>query len=390
LLSVNTRPNAGFSVSVLHREKTLKGFESDVSSGRFRAWKDRVYTDINRRIRAYSLVLQVKKLINDPSKVTDEMVEGMALAFPNLIRKLEGLNVVVRRDAPVKGKVGIIAGGGSGHEPFWLGYTGKGFVDGTVVGDVFSSPTPRPVYEATKTVNGGVGVVYILGNYSGDKMNFGIAMEMAKAEGIDVEICQVTDDIASALRGNEDKRRGIAGNVLVLKIAGARAEEMASLDEVKSIAQEANRNIRTMGVAIAPCTIPATQRVQFVLEEDKMELGMGIHGEPGVERTKLKTADEITDILTENILQDLPFRTGDEVAAMVNGLGATPLMELFIIHRRLVKILDKSNIKIHRSFVGNYSTSLDMAGVSLTLLRLDEDMERLLDAPASTPYFVQC
>jgi len=331
----------------------------------------------------------MKKLINDPLKVTDEMVEGLVAAFPRLVKKLEGFNVVVRRDAPMEGKVGVIAGGGSGHEPFWLGYTGKGFIDATVVGAIFSSPTPQPVYEATKAVNGGAGVIYILGNYSGDKMNFGMAAEMARAEGIRVDMSQVTDDVASAPKGSEDKRRGIAGNVFVLKIAGARAEEMATLEEVKSVAQKANANLRTMGVALAPCTIPAAGKPHFVLGEDEMELGMGIHGEPGIERTKMKTADEITDILTQKVLEDLPFEAGDKVAVMVNGLGATPLLELLIMLRRLSQILNESKIKIYRSLVGNYSTSLEMTGASITLLRLDEELKRLLDAPASTPYFSQ-
>jgi dihydroxyacetone kinase-like protein len=317
------------------------------------------------------------------------MVEGLVAAFPGLVRKLNGSNVIVRRDAPIKGKVGIIAGGGSGHEPFWLGYTGKGFVDATVVGAIFSSPTPQPVYEATKAVDGGAGVIYILGNYSGDKMNFGMAAEMAKAEGIVSDICQVTDDVASAPKGSEDRRRGIAGNILVLKMVGAKAEEMATLEEVKSVAQKSNANLRTMGVALAPCTVPAAGKPHFVLGEDEMEMGMGIHGEPGIARMSIKSADEVTDMLTQRILEDLPFEAGDEVAAMVNGLGATPLLELLIMFRKLSRILHDSKIEIHRSFVGNYSTSLDMAGASITLLRLNEELKHLLDAPASTPYFYQ-
>jgi dihydroxyacetone kinase-like protein len=334
-------------------------------------------------------MITMKKLINDPTKVTDEMIEGLVAAFPHLVRKLKGFNVVVRKDSPIKRKVGVIAGGGSGHEPFWLGYTGKGFIDATVVGAIFSSPTPQPVYEAMKAVNGGVGVIYILGNYSGDKMNFGIATEMAKAEGIIVDESQVTDDVASAPKGSEDKRRGIAGNIFVLKVTGAKAEERANLEEVKSVAQKTNANLRTMGVALAPCTIPAVGKPHFILGEDEMELGMGIHGEPGIERTKMKTADEVTDILTQKILEDLPFQSGDEVAVMINGLGATPYLELLIMFRRLNQILLKSQIKIYRSFVGNYSTSLEMAGASITLLRLDKELKHLLDAPASTPFF-QC
>lgn len=331
----------------------------------------------------------MKKLINDPLRVTEEMIEGFTSAFPQIVRKINGHNAIVRRDAPMKGKVGVIAGGGSGHEPFWLGYTGKGFVDATVIGAIFSSPTPQPFYEAIKAVDGGAGVICILGNYSGDKMNFEIAAEMANGEGRKVESCQVTDDIASAPRGNEDMRRGIAGNFFVLKVVGAKAEEMSTLAEVKSVAQKSNANLRTMGVALSPCTIPAAGKPHFVLGEDEMEVGMGIHGEPGIERTRIKTADEVTTVLTERILEDLPFEAGDEVAVMVNGLGATPLLELLIMFRRLKKMLDESQLRVFRSFVGNYCTSLEMAGASVTLLRLDDELKRLLDAPASTPYFHQ-
>jgi len=331
----------------------------------------------------------MKKFINDPLRVTDEMVEGLVLAFPSLVRKLREFNVVVRKDAPVSGKVGVIAGGGSGHEPFWLGYTGKGFIDATVVGAIFSSPTPQPIYEAMKAVDGKAGVLYILGNYQGDKMNFGMAEERAKSEGIRVDSSQVTDDLASAPKGAEDRRRGIAGNFFVLKIAGAKAEEMATLEEVKSVAQKANANVRTMGVALAPCILPAAGKPHFILGDDEMELGMGIHGEPGVERTKIKTANEVTDILTKRILDDLPFKAGDKVAVMVNGLGSTPLLELLIMYRRLDRNLKESKITVRRAFVGNYSTSLEMAGASITLLRLDEELEHLLNAPAATPYFTQ-
>lgn len=331
----------------------------------------------------------MKKLINDPLKVTDQMVEGIVAAFPHLLRKLDGINVVVRRDAPVPGKVGIVTGGGSGHEPFWLGYTGRGMSDAVVVGQIFSSPTPKPVYEATKAVDGGAGVLYILGNYSGDKMNFGMGAEMARAEGITTDVTQVTDDVASAPKHRISDRRGIAGNVFVIKIAGAKAEELATLEEVKAVAQKANANLRTMGVALSPCILPAAAKPHFILKEDEMEVGLGIHGEPGLQRMKLKPADEVTKILATRILEDLPFDKGDEVAVLVNGLGATPLLELLIVFRRLHRILTDVGIKIHKSYVGNYCTSLEMAGCSITLLRLDEELKRLLDAPVLTPYLVQ-
>jgi len=331
----------------------------------------------------------MKKLINDPLKVTDEMVEGFIAAFPQYVRKLGEVNVVVRRDAPVSGKVGIVAGGGSGHEPFWLGYVGRGMLDAAVVGPIFSSPTPNQAYEATKAVDGGAGVLYILGNYSGDKMNFGMGAEMARANGTIVDIVQVTDDVASAPRDRINDRRGIAGNILVFKIAGAKAEEMAELEEVKAVAENVNANLRTMGIALSPCTIPAVRKPHFTLEEDEMELGMGIHGEPGIERTKLRPADEVTELLVAKIIKDLPFSKGDEAAVMVNGLGATPLIELLIVYRKLNHVLKDFGVKIFRSYIGNYCTSLEMAGCSITLLRLDEELKRFLDAPASAPYFTQ-
>lgn len=329
----------------------------------------------------------MKKLINDPIEVTNEMVEGFVAAYPNTVKKIDGHNVVVRTEAPIEGKVGIVSGGGSGHEPFWLGYTGIGFIDATVVGNIFSSPTPPSIYEATKAVDGGKGVLYVLGNYAGDKMNFNIAAEMARAEGIRVEMTQVTDDIASAPKGSEDKRRGIAGNIFALKIAGAKAEEKASFDEVKTVVEKVNSNLRTMGLAISPCTIPAAGTPHFTLEDDEFELGMGIHGEPGIRRMKMKTANEIVEMMATRMLDDLPYRSGDEVAILVNGLGATPLLELLIIFRKFKDILKSSDISIYRSYIGNYVTSLEMAGMSLTLLRLDNELKYLLNAPANTPFF---
>ena len=331
----------------------------------------------------------MKKLVNNPLEVTDEMVEGFVTAFPQYVRKLNGVNVVVSRDAPVLGKVGIITGGGSGHEPFWIGYTGRGMSDAVVVGAIFSSPPPKPVYAATKTVNGGAGVLYILGNYSGDKMNFGLAADEARAEGIKVNVTNVTDDVASAPRDRTSDRRGIAGNLFVIKIAGAKAEEMATLEEVTAIAQKANANLRTMGVALAPCTIPAAGKPHFILKEDEMEVGLGIHGEPGSQKTTLRSADEVTEMLADKILMDLPFSENDEVAVLVNGLGSTPLSELFIVFRRLNQILINLGMKVYKSYVGNYCTSLEMAGCSLTLLRLDAELKRLLDAPVLTPYLIQ-
>ncbi|MBD3159086.1 MAG: dihydroxyacetone kinase subunit DhaK [Candidatus Lokiarchaeota archaeon] len=329
----------------------------------------------------------MKKLINVPQDVPDEEVEGFVRAFPNYVRKLEDARVVVRRDAPVKGKVGILVGGGSGHEPFWFGYTGKGMYDAVVVGEIFSSPTPDAGYKATKAIDGGEGILYLLGNYEGDKMNLGIAKRRAESEGIAVEITNVTDDVASAPKDRIEDRRGIAGNLFAIKIAGAKAESGGSLSEVKEAAEHANRNIRTMGVALSPCILPSTRKPNFTMGEDEMEVGMGIHGEPGIERTTLQPADTVAEILAMKVLEDLPFQEGDQVTALLNGLGGTPLQELFILFRRIDEILTAREIDVYRLFIGNYCTSIDMKGCSLSLMRLDDELRELLDAPADTPYF---
>jgi dihydroxyacetone kinase-like protein len=330
---------------------------------------------------------KVKKLINNPLEVADEEVEGFAKAFPSHVKKLEDARVVVRKDAPIRGKVGILVGGGSGHEPFWFGYTGKGMYDAVVIGEIFSSPTPDAAYKGTKAIDGGKGVLYLLGNYEGDKMNLGISKERAEAEGIQIEIVNVTDDVASAPTNLVQERRGIAGNLFVIKVAGAKAEQGGTLEEVKNAALKANSNTRTMGVALSPCILPATGRPNFTISEDEMEIGMGIHGEPGIERTKVKSADEVAEILTMKVVNDLPFKGGDEVALLLNGLGGTPLQELFILFRKIEEILTSHKIDIYKVLIGNYCTSIDMMGCSLSLMRLDDELKELFDAPADTPYF---
>ncbi len=329
----------------------------------------------------------MKKLINNPLKVADEEVEGFVKAFPSHVKKLDDVRVVVRKDAPIKGKVGILVGGGSGHEPFWFGYTGKGMYDAVVIGEIFSSPTPDAAYKGTKAIDGGKGVLYLLGNYEGDKMNLGISKERAETEGISIEIVNVTDDVASAPKDRIQDRRGIAGNLFVIKVAGAKAEQGGSLEEVKAAAIKANDNTRTMGVALSPCIIPSSGKPNFTISDDEMEIGMGIHGEPGIERTKIKTADEVAEILTLKVVNDLPFKGGDEVALLLNGLGGTPLQELFILFRKIEEILTEKKIKIYKVFIGNYCTSIDMMGCSLSLIRLDAELKKLLDEPADTPYF---
>jgi dihydroxyacetone kinase-like protein len=333
----------------------------------------------------------VKKLINDPFAVVDEMIDGYVAAHSDLVKRAPGGNgrAVVRADAPIANKVGVIIGGGSGHEPAFMGYVGVGSADGCPVGNVFASPSPDPILAATKAVSGGAGVIYSYGNYSGDVMNFDMAAELAGAEGIEVRTVLVTDDVASAPKGKEDERRGIAGGFFVFKTIAARAAEMASLAEVEASARKANARTRTMGVALAACTVPAAGRPTFSLEDNEMEIGLGIHGEPGMRRGPLESADKVSDALLDTILADMPLGKGDQVAVLVNGLGATPAMELYIMFRRVAARLAEIGVTIHRSYVGEYVTSLEMAGASVTLVHLDDELARLIDAPARTPMFVQ-
>ncbi|BCV25876.1 MAG TPA: dihydroxyacetone kinase subunit DhaK [Firmicutes bacterium] len=331
----------------------------------------------------------MKKLINQPERVVEDMLAGMAAAYPEYVRLLPDLNVVVRADAPVKGKVALVSGGGSGHEPTHGGYVGRGMLDAACAGNVFTSPTPDQVLAAVKAVDGGAGVLLVVKNYTGDVMNFDMAAEMAAAEGIETASVVVNDDVAVENSTWTQGRRGIAGTIFVHKIAGARAQAGGSLAEVKAVAEKAIANVRSMGMALTPCIVPAAGKPNFALAEDEMEIGMGIHGEPGTHREKIKTADEITAHLTEKVLTDLPFKSGDEVAVMVNGLGGTPLMELFIVNKKVAAMLAERGIKVFRTYVGEFMTSLEMAGCSVTLLKLDEELKELLAAPADTPGFKQ-
>ncbi|KYO65477.1 dihydroxyacetone kinase subunit DhaK [Thermovenabulum gondwanense] len=331
----------------------------------------------------------MKKLINNPEFVVEEMLQGMVKAYPQYVKKLEGYNVIVRKDAPVKGKVALVSGGGSGHEPSHAGFVGKGMLDAGVAGNVFTSPTPDQIFEAIKAVDGGAGVLLIIKNYTGDVMNFEMAGEMAQTEGINVASVIVNDDVAVENSTYTVGRRGIAGTVFVHKIAGAKAQAGGTLEEVKAVAEKVIKNVRSMGMALTPCIVPAAGKPNFTLADDEMEIGMGIHGEPGTMRTKLMKADEVVDHLMSKILKDLPYNSGDEVAVMINGLGGTPLMELFIMNKRVSEILDQNGIKVYKTFVGEYMTSLEMAGGSITLLKLDDELKELLDAPADTPAFKQ-
>ncbi|MDN5331074.1 MAG: phosphoenolpyruvate---glycerone phosphotransferase subunit DhaK [Tepidanaerobacteraceae bacterium] len=331
----------------------------------------------------------MKKIINNPEYVVEEMLEGMVRAFPQYVRKLEGYNVIVRADAPVKGKVALVSGGGSGHEPSHAGYVGKGMLDAGVAGAVFTSPTPDQIFEAIKAVDGGAGVLLVIKNYTGDVMNFEMAADMARAEGIEVESVIVNDDVAVENSTYTVGRRGIAGTVFVHKIAGAKAQAGGTLEEVKAVAEKVIKNVRSMGMALTPCIVPAAGKPTFTIGDDEMEIGMGIHGEPGTMRTKLMKADEVVDHLMSKILADLPLESGDEVAVMINGLGGTPLMELFIMNKKVGQILDGKGIKVFRTYVGEFMTSLEMAGASVTLLKLDDELKSLLSAPADTPAFKQ-
>ncbi|MBN1376454.1 MAG: dihydroxyacetone kinase subunit DhaK [Dehalococcoidia bacterium] len=332
----------------------------------------------------------MKKIINDPYQVVEETIGGILKAYPYHLRMSENNpRALVRCDAPIKGKVGICTGGGSGHLPVFLGYVGQGLLDGVAVGNVFSSPSAEDMLAATKEVNGGAGVLYLFGNYSGDVMNFEMAAEMAAMEDIPVKLSIAADDVASAPRPEKNRRRGIAGIFFAYKIAGAKAATMASLDEVKATADKVIEETCTMGVALSSCTIPAVGKPTFTIADDEMEVGMGIHGEQGIEVSKLKKADEISDILAERVITDLPFKQGDEVAVLINGLGATPPEELFILYNRIHDILGDHNLKVYKVFIGEYATSMEMAGASLSLLRLNDEFKTLLDATAFSPFLLQ-
>lgn len=332
----------------------------------------------------------MKKIINDPFSFVDEVLEGILLAYPwHLKRTEEDPRALVRADAPVAGKVGICTGGGSGHLPTFLGYVGPGLCDGVAVGNVFSSPPPDAMLAATKAVNAGEGVLYLYGNYSGDVMNFDMAAEMADMEGISVITVLAHDDVVSAPPDQAARRRAVAGMYFAYRIAGACAAEGHDLETVARAAQNAADMTRSMGVALSSCIVPAAGKPTFEIADDEMELGMGIHGEPGLERSKLQPADDIATAIVERVLADLPFSRGDEVAVLVNGLGATPPEELFLLYRKAHELLYDAGVKPHRVMIGEYATSMEMAGGSISLLKLDDDFKRWLDAPHFSPFLPQ-
>ena len=324
----------------------------------------------------------MKKLINDPANVVAETLAGFQAAHADLITVYTDPDYVVRADAPVQGKVGLVSGGGSGHEPLHAGYVGLGMLDAAVPGAVFTSPTPDPILEATKKVDGGAGVLHIVKNYTGDVLNFETAAELAEMEGITVKAIVVNDDVAVEDSTWTAGRRGVAGTVLVEKIAGAAAQRGDDLDSVLAIAEKVNGQVRSMGMALTACTVPHVGKPSFDLEEDEIEIGIGIHGEPGRERIKLESADAITDKLVDAILADRTW--SGKVLLFVNGMGGTPEAELYIVYAHARKRLEDAGLEVSRSLVGNYITSLEMQGCSITVLELDDELTELYDAPVHT------
>jgi dihydroxyacetone kinase-like protein len=327
----------------------------------------------------------MKKLINRPDNVVREELEGMAVAHPDLIKVHFDPNYVYRADAPIKGKVALVSGGGSGHEPMHGGFVGMGMLDAACPGAVFTSPTPDQMLEATKAVDSGSGVLHIVKNYTGDIMNFEMAADLAKAEGINVESVVIDDDVAVKDSLYTAGRRGVGSTVLAEKLCGAAAEKNCTLEQVVDVCRKVKDLGRSMGMALTSCTVPHVGKPTFDLPEDEMEIGIGIHGEPGRTRMKVKSANEITEMLMEPIVSDIPYKAGDEVLLFVNSMGGTPLLELYIVYRKAHEIATKKGLKVVRSLIGPYITSLEMAGTSITMLKMDKELKELWDAPVKTP-----
>jgi dihydroxyacetone kinase-like protein len=327
----------------------------------------------------------MKKLINAPDDVVTDALRGMEAAHPDRVRISYDPVMVVRIDAPVQGKVGLISGGGSGHEPMHGGFVGPGMLDAACPGAVFTSPTPDQMAAATKAVDGGAGVLHIVKNYTGDVMNFEMAAELTGAEGVEVESVLTNDDVAVEDSLYTAGRRGVGITVILEKIAGGAADDGKSLQEVAEIARRVNANGRSMGMALTPCITPAAGTPSFELAEDEVEIGIGIHGEPGRFREKIGPASQIAERLMTPIIDDLPFSSGDSVLAFVNGMGGTPLIELYLMYGEVAKLAQEHGLKIERNLIGNYITSLEMQGCSITLLKLDDELTRYWDAPVDTP-----
>tara|TARA_Y100000590_G_scaffold399799_1_gene483387 strand:+ start:1348 stop:2343 length:996 start_codon:yes stop_codon:yes gene_type:complete len=329
----------------------------------------------------------VKKIINNPSDFVEESIDGLIKSHPDVYAFAKDNNRVITRAKKASNKVGIVTGGGSGHLPVFTGYVGKGFLDACAIGSVFASPSVEQMVSAIKNADNGNGVLCIIGNYGGDVMNFEMACEMAEADGIKTKKIIVADDIASAKEAEKLKRRGIAGMIFVFKIAGAAAETGASLDEVFNTSSEANNNIRTLGVALSPCILPEAGKPTFEIRDDEIEIGMGIHGEPGIKREKLKPANDLVDDLYKRIIEDSRLKSNDNVAIMINSLGATPLEELYIISKRVNENLSQSKIKNIKTYVGRYATSMEMSGMSITTLKLSDNLKKNLLASSECPFW---
>ena len=326
----------------------------------------------------------MQRIINDPTLVVDDMLRGFLKNHPDLVAPTENQRVIKYRRAPVAGKVGIVTGGGSGHEPAFVGYIGRNMVDAVAVGEVFSSPSAKAFLDAFRASHSDRGVACLYGNYAGDNMNVKMAIKMAAKEGIEVKTVVANDDVPSAPKDEREKRRGVAGEVLMWKVGGAKAATGASLDEVIATAQKAIDNTRSIGVGLTPCTIPAVGKPNFTIEPGKMEVGIGHHGEPGVAITDLKCADEIARMMMDTVLPDLPFQAGDEVVVLVSGLGATPVMELYILYSKIAEIIASKGITIHRPYVGNFFTSLEMMGTTATVMKVDAELKALVDMEADS------
>lgn len=330
----------------------------------------------------------MKKLINKPENFVKETMEGIIYAYGDKVKLLDGDERILLTNYTVeKGKVGIVTAGGSGHLPVFLGYVGQGMLDGCAVGNVFASPSAKKMADMIRACDYGSGVLCLYGNYGGDNMNFDMACEMVEMDDVETKTVRVKDDVASSPSETKEKRRGVAGMVYAFKVAGAAAERMMSLDEVAGVAQKALDNIRTMGVALSPCIVPQVGEPTFRIEDDEIEIGMGIHGEKGIEVRKMMTADEVAETLVGRITEDMPLSQGDEVSVLVNGLGATPLEEQLIVYRRVHELLNEMGVTVVMPHVGEYATSMEMAGLSVTIFKLDEQLKELLLSPAKTPFY---
>lgn len=331
----------------------------------------------------------MQKIINDPSLVVDQMLEGFVKANSDLVSTTENERVLKYKNAPVKGKVGVVTGGGSGHKPAFVGYIGRNMVDAVAVGELFSSPPAQMFYDAIREADAGAGVAILYGNYAGDNMNVAMAIEQAEDDGILVGKVVANDDVPSAPSSDRSRRRGVAGEILMWKVGGAKAAMGGSLEEVLAVAQKAIDNTRSMGVGLSPCILPEVGHPNFTIEPGTMEIGIGHHGEPGIEVAPLESAEQIARRMCDVILTDLSFKSGDEVVVLVSGLGSTPLMEQYILYGEVEKILESKGIKVHKSLVGNYFTSLEMAGATLSVMRLDDELKECFDYEADAVSFKQ-